>query len=132
MYCMRHIHNPDIFINLIIVISNIFRHIHVLFRHIHPYCGISRTLYSPCNSESWHIWNPRYIQNSVKVYSGVFRMLCNACILKTLPYSELCHIQKGLEAYSNPCQTFNTEDLTKLVKGYIIHLQLSILAVLKF
>ena len=59
-------------------------------------------------------------------------MLSNACVLKTLPYSELCHIQKGLEAYSNPCQTFNMEDLTKLVKGYIIHLQLSILAVLKF
>ena len=86
----------------IIVNSDKFRHIHVLFRHIQPNCDIFRTL---CNfsifrvlpySESYHIQNPRYIQNSVRAYSRIFRifrMLCNARILRTLSYSEFCHIQ---------------------------------------
>ena len=47
--------NPNIFRNLsIIVNSDIFRHIHVLFRHIQPYYGI-------------------------------FRILCNSCVFRTLP-----------------------------------------------
>ena len=96
----------------IIVNSDIFRHIHVICRHIQPYYGIFRTL---CNL---HIQNPvifypkaraylelkifrtlfRYskhchIQNLVKTYSGIFRTLCNARTLRSLPYSELCHIQ---------------------------------------
>ena len=44
-------------------------------------------------SESWHILNLRYIRNSVKAYSDIFRTLCNARISKTLTYSELGHIQ---------------------------------------
>ena len=36
---------------------------------------------------------PRYVQNPVKVYSGIFRTLCKARILRTLPFSELCHFQ---------------------------------------
>ena len=44
-------------------------------------------------SESWHLWDPRYIHNSVKAYSGILRTLCNAHIFKTLPYLELCYIQ---------------------------------------
>ena len=77
----------------------IFRHIYVLFRHIQAYCGISRAL---CNSyifrilpysESWHIQNPRYIQNSVKAYCGIFRTLCYIRMLRTLSSSDLCHIQ---------------------------------------
>ena len=55
----------------IIVNSDIFRNIHVLFRHIQLYSGIFRTLCSSfifrtlSYSESWHIYNIRYIQNSV-------------------------------------------------------------------
>ena len=82
-------------------------HIHVLFKYVQSYCGIFRIL---CNSfifialpysESWHIWNLRYIQNFVKAYSGIFRTLCNAFILRTLPYLELCHIQ-DISVLSNP------------------------------
>ena len=78
----------------------IFRHIHILFRHIQPYCYIYRTLCNSCifrtwpYPESWHIQNPRYIQNSIKAYSGIYiQTLCNARILRTLPYL-------GPEAYS--------------------------------
>ena len=79
--------------------SDIFRHIHILSRNIQSCLGISRTL---CNSfisrtlpysESWHIYNPKYIQKSVKTYSNIFRMLRNACIARSLPYSKLWHIQ---------------------------------------
>ena len=42
-------------------------------------------------SEFWHIQNLRYIQNSLKAYSGIFRTLCNFRILRTLPYSEFSH-----------------------------------------
>ena len=50
------------------------------FRYIQPYCGIFRNQ------------DILYIQNSVKAYSGIFRTLCDARILKTLPYSEFWHI----------------------------------------
>ena len=100
MYYVRHIQNPATFRTLsIIVNSDIFSHIHILLRHFLPCHGICRTLCSSCifrtlsYSESWHIYNPTYIQNSVKVYSGIFRILCNARMLSTLPYLELCHIQ---------------------------------------
>ena len=82
----------------IIVNSDIFRHIQVLFRHIQPCCDIFRTLYNSCifrnlsYSESWHIQNLSYIQNSIKAYSGIFRMLCNARTLRMLSYSELWHV----------------------------------------
>ena len=33
-------------------------------------------------SESLHIQNSSYIQNFVKAYSGIFWMLCNACIVQ--------------------------------------------------
>ena len=92
MYCMRHIQNAGIFRTLpIIENSDMFRHIHILFRHIQPYCGIFRTLYNFCIFRTPPY--SRYIQNSVKVYSGIFRMLSIAHILRTLPYRELCHIQ---------------------------------------
>ena len=42
-------------------------------------------------SEYWHIQKPRYIQDSA--YFGLFRTLYNARILRTLPFSELNHIQ---------------------------------------
>ena len=80
----------------IIVYSDTFRHISVLFGHIQPYCDIFKTLCNSCifrtlpYSESWHIKNPRYTQNSVKAYSGIFRTLCNIHIFRT------CHIQNFL------------------------------------
>ena len=106
--------NPAIFRALYIILSSdIFKLICVLFRHIQPYCGIFKTQRISCIfrtlpcSESLHIQNPRYIQNSIKKHSSIFRRLRNARILKTLPYSELCHIQNlaysGLEAYSESC-----------------------------
>ena len=96
--------------------------------HIQPYCDICSTLCNSCifrtlpYSESWYIQNPGYIQNSVKVYFGVFRTLCKARILRT------CNIQSfaifriltylRLKAYSETCQTSKMHGLTKLVKGY--------------
>ena len=63
--------------------------------HLEP-CAIPA--YSePCHiNNPFHInnvWNPRYIPNSVKAYSGMFRPLCNACMLRTRTYSEFCPIQ---------------------------------------
>ena len=60
-----------------------------VFRIPYNYC-MFRTL---LQSESRHIQSPKYIQKSVVAYSGIFRRLCNAPIMRTLPYSELCHIQ---------------------------------------
>ena len=83
----------------IIVNSDIFNHIHALFRHIQPYCGIFRTLCNSCifktlsYSKSWHIYNPRCIQNSFKTYFDIFKTLCNTRILRPLLYSERCPIQ---------------------------------------
>ena len=88
MYCMLDIQNP--------VYYRKFRHIHIQFRH----CGIFRTMRNSCifrnlpYSKSWHIQNPRYIQNSVSTYSSIFRTLCNASALRILPYSEFGHIQE--------------------------------------
>ena len=84
----------------IILISGTFRTIYFLFRHIQPYQGIVRTLRNTCifrtllYSDSCHIYNSRYIPNSVKAYSGIFRTLCSIHILRTLPYSEFSHSQK--------------------------------------
>ena len=70
--------------------SDIIRHIHVMLRHIQIYHSIFRTLCNSCSfrtlpySESWHIENSRYIQNSVKVYS-------KRCV--TLAYWASWHIQ---------------------------------------
>ena len=79
--------------------------------HIQPYCDIFRTLYNSCifrtlpYTESWHIENTRFIQNSVKAYFGT---LCNAHTLRTLPYSELCHIQNFA--------TFRTRDIFRYIQ----------------
>ena len=59
--------------------SDIFSHIVAC---LEPFVNLSY-------SESWHIQNPRYTQNSVKGNSVIFRTLCNARILRTLPYLEL-------------------------------------------
>ena len=71
------------------VIVNSVRHIHVLFRHIVRYLEPCVTL---TYSEPYHISNLRYIQNSVKAYSGIFRTLCNALILRSPRYSQFWHI----------------------------------------
>ena len=76
----------------IIVNSNIFRHIHVLFRHIQAYCFIFRTLHNSCPLAYWeplsyaefsHIWS------SIKRYSNIFRTLSsfyieNLALFRTL------------------------------------------------
>ena len=93
-----------------------FTHIETLLKHVQTYSGISSTL---CNhslfitllySESWHILNPRLIQNPVKSsehiqnsdkrhYSDIlcnactFRTLCNACIRRNMAYSKSWNIQ---------------------------------------
>ena len=84
--------------------STIFTSSSDIFSHI-VYLEPSVTL---AYSKPYHIQNPSifrtqdicicmyiyiYIQNSVIAYFGIFRMLCNARILRTLLYSELGHIQ---------------------------------------
>ena len=67
--------------------SDIFRHIHIPFIHFQLYCSIFKTL---CNLDiqTCGIFTTlRYIQNSVKAYSGIFR----CCIMLAL--WEYCHIQ---------------------------------------
>ena len=80
------------------------------FRHIRAY---SRPIQTH-SAILWHIFNPvlqLHIQKSdiyrilaylgPKIYSelyqgifsGIFRMMCNSCIFRTLLYSELCDIQ---------------------------------------
>ena len=91
--------------------SGIFTSCSDIFSHIvtclEPFVILSCICKTLPYSESWHIQNSRYIQNSVKTYSGIFSRLCNTRILKNLLYSELCHIQnfgiEKLEAYSDSC-----------------------------
>ena len=76
----------------------------------------------PCHTQNPGIFRTRNIicisQNSVKANSDIFRTLWNACILRTLPYLELCHIQNfGSEVYSEICESSKMEGLTKLVNG---------------
>ena len=74
--------------------SGIFTSYSDIFSHIATYLepcvtlGIFRNL---PYSESWHTYNPRYIQNSVKEYSDIFRTLCNACIFRIMFYSKFWH-----------------------------------------
>ena len=62
-----------------------------MFIHAVAYLKPSVT---PTYLKPWHIWNPRYVQNSAKAYAGIFRTLCHAHILRPLPYSELSHKRK--------------------------------------
>ena len=129
MYCMRHFRNPDIFRTLsFIIISEISRHIHVLFRYIQPYFDIFRT---KCNS---------WILRTQDIFRTLSRyILVNSDHCLTLIYRELCHNQKfamfrsleylWLEAYSEPCQISEMESVRKLVKGIIILSKRSIFAV---
>ena len=102
MYCMTHIQGP--------VCYRKFRHIHVLFRHIQPYCGIFRTL---CNSyiiKSWYIQNPDIFrtQDVFRTLSRYILAYSKRCV--TLAYCEPFYIQKlvifrilaylGSDAYS--------------------------------
>ena len=70
--------------------SDTFTSYSEIFSHIVAYLEPCITV---AYSEVWHIRNPRYIQNSVKAYPGIFRTLCNTLTRRTLLYSELCHIQ---------------------------------------
>ena len=41
----------------------------------------------------WTYLETKIYKNSVNAYSGIFRTLCNVRIVRTLPHSELWHIQ---------------------------------------
>ena len=73
----------------IIVNSDIFSHI-VAYLEPCVTLAYSKTL---SYSKSWHIYNPRCIQNSFKTYFDIFKTLCNTRILRPLLYSERCPIQ---------------------------------------
>ena len=66
-----------------------------IFSHVGAYLEPCVTLaYSEhCCIQNPGIFRTRYIQDSIKAYSGILRNRCNICILRILPYSELCHIQ---------------------------------------
>ena len=82
------------------------------FRHIQAYCGIFRTLCNSCIFRTCHIQNSGIFRTQ-DIFSTLSRHIleysehcvCNARIMRTLPHSELCHIQNlaylGPEAYSN-------------------------------
>ena len=80
-----------------------FRYIQAYYScPIKTYSAILWHIQNPVNScifrtlpylKSWYIQHLRYIQNSVKEYSDIFRTVCNAHILRTLSYSKFCHIQ---------------------------------------
>ena len=63
----------------------LFRHIHILFSHIAAYLEPCITL---AYSEPSHIRNPCVFRSK-----NISRTLCNARILRTLPYLELRYIQ---------------------------------------
>ena len=82
-----------IFRNLsVIVNSDIFRHIHVLFKYIRPCCSIFRTL---CNSsESCHIQNQGTFRTlGIFKTPSYFLAYLQHCV--TLAYWEPCHIQNS-------------------------------------
>ena len=85
-----HYGKPCCLLSKIETYSDTFTSYSEIFSHIVAYLEPCITV---AYSEAWHIRNPRYIQNSVKAYSGIFRTLCNTLIQRTLLYSELCHIQ---------------------------------------
>ena len=65
-----------------------------IFSHIVAYLETCATLaYSePCYILNLAYLKLRYIQSSFKANPGIFRMLCNASILRILPYSEFWQI----------------------------------------
>ena len=119
MHCIRYIQNPAIFTTLSIILnSDIFRHIHLLFTlsHIMTYLEPCVTLaYSkPC-----HIQKPSTFRTR-DIFSTLSRHI--------LPYLERCVTFAYWEsrilayfrpkAYSELYQTSEMKGLTKLVKGY--------------
>ena len=86
MYCMIHIQNPAYYRK---------------FGHSQAYSCLIKTYLEPCvtlaiqNSAVFRILAclESKIYSELKAYSGIFRTLCNTRIKRTLPYSELCHIQ---------------------------------------
>ena len=69
-------------------ISDIFTHFGI---YLEP-C-VTLAYLEHCCIQNLGIFRIRYIQDSIKAYSGILRNRCNICILRILPYSELCHIQ---------------------------------------
>ena len=75
------------------------------FKHTHTYLGIFR-----------------HIQECSKIilaYWGIFRILCNPNIFRTLVYS-----RSETEAYSEPCQTSMMEHFAKIVNSCSIFCKL--------
>ena len=114
MYCMIHMHcivQCIVWTLLIIVNSNILRHVHVLFRHIQPYCGILEPYVTLVYWEYYHIQNLGIIRTQDIFRTRWRRILeyLEYCVTpaywKTLPYSELWHILAylGPKAYLESC-----------------------------
>ena len=90
-----------------------FRHIQAYSRFIKTFSHVVAYL-EPCvtlvYSEPYHIQNPG-IFRTYKIYSelcqGIFRTLCNARILRTMPFTGLSHIRclayLGPKVYSESC-----------------------------
>ena len=80
--------------------SRILRHYYGIVRLIQAYSAPCVTVaYSkPCETLTRHIQNPaivRIVYSDIsKAYSGIFRTLSDACICRSLAYSESWNIQK--------------------------------------
>ena len=74
----------------IFVNSDIFRHIHVQFRHIHPYCGIVRTLHNCFIFRILAYLEPKICS---ELCQARHILAYSDHILRTLADSEFCHIQ---------------------------------------
>ena len=119
----------DIFRTLsVITNSDIFRHIHVLFRHIQPYCGIFRTLCNPCPlvySELCHIQNPGifWTQDIFRTLSRHILAYSECCI--TFSYQEHCHTQNltlfKILAYLGP-KKYSESCLFRHIQAYLIRI----------
>ena len=71
-----------------------------------------------------HMQKLRYIQNSVKAYSGISRVLCNASILRTLSYLQLCYFQNfdvfRTQAYSKSCLSRHIQMYSGMLTLFLI------------
>ena len=85
--------------------------------YFEAWCNLAYS--EPCHIQNSDIFRTWDILNSIKAYSGIFWMMFNTCILRTPPYSELCHIQNfglGLRHIQNPVyiSIFNNDGLITL------------------
>ena len=65
-----------------------------VFSHIVAYLNscVTPAYLEPCYIQNPGIFRTQDISEICQAYSGIFTTLCNARILRTLPYSEFWHI----------------------------------------